>query len=139
MDSKLQKMRTRPRFCVRISKLACETTYVRESTLQISNKLLLAVYSLTIYLAKSMDVVGVLGVISSITGIISFILYFIDKKNTSGQQTPSRQGVSFDDWKIWMVITLLTTVVFVLMSIQKNTGIQGDNNDNNKIIISPQK
>jgi hypothetical protein len=87
-----------------------------------------------------MDIISLLGLISSVTGIISFVLYFVDKNNASAKQLSSYQGgISLQNWKFWMVITLLSVAVLTLVSVQRITGIQGDNNDGNQINISPGK
>jgi uncharacterized membrane protein HdeD (DUF308 family) len=87
-----------------------------------------------------MDIIAILGLISSITGIISFILYFVDKrKQTSGTSSPLRtQSQLLSDWRVWLVFTMFTVAALTLkISVQQITGIEGNNNDSNKVIISP--
>ena len=87
-----------------------------------------------------MDVITLLGLISSITGIISFILYFADKRKQPNSKSNPRQsqGLSFSDWRVWLVFTVLTTAALTLkISVQQTTGIEGNNNNGNKVIMSP--
>ena len=93
-----------------------------------------------VYPSQKMDIIALLGLISSITGIIGFILYFVDKrKQTSGaSSTLQSQGLSLADWRVWLVFTVLTIAALTLkISIQQTTGIEGNNNNDNKVIISP--
>lgn len=82
-----------------------------------------------------MNIINLLGVVSSITGIISFILYFVDKQNPS-----QKQGNPASDWRIWVGATMvLTALLVVKISNSEITGIKGNNNDNNEVIISPKQ
>jgi Na+/H+ antiporter NhaC len=87
-----------------------------------------------------MDIITLLGLISSVTGIISFILYFVDKQQKMSKKTGTQQsqGLSFSDWRIWLVFTLIAVAILSFkISVQQITGIEGNNNDNNEINISP--
>jgi len=83
-----------------------------------------------------MDLVALIGLISSVTGIISFILYFVDKRSPSkNSQNLKRGSVSVQNWKLWAVVTILSVCVLVFTASQRTTGIDGNNNDNNNIFI----
>jgi hypothetical protein len=85
-----------------------------------------------------MDLVSLIGLISSVTGIISFVLYFVDKSNASkSSATPKKGGVSVQDWKLWAVVTALSICILIFASAQSITGIEGSSNDNNNIFIVP--
>ncbi len=79
-----------------------------------------------------MDIVTVLGVISSITSIISFILYFLDKKNPQ-----PNTGSVIQNWKIWVSATLILVIIIIALgSGEETTGIKGNDNDGNEILIN---
>lgn len=83
-----------------------------------------------------MDLVGLVGLISSVTGIISFILYFIDKGNPSKiAPNQKRSSLSIQDWRLWAVVTTISVCVLIFASANNVTGIDGNDNDNNNIFI----
>jgi hypothetical protein len=87
-----------------------------------------------------MDIVSLLGLISSVTGIVSFILYFTDKNNSTTPKVRNSIGAkSLQNWKFWLIISFLFIFTFSLASSRQFSGIQGNNNDANQIIIFPER
>jgi hypothetical protein len=83
-----------------------------------------------------MDIVALLGLTSSITGIISFILYFVDKQKAKTAQVNSAPQKVQAKWKMWTVFALISVLLAMSrLTITNVTGIKGDNNKDNQIHI----
>jgi hypothetical protein len=60
--------------------------------------------------------------------------YYSQRRGSFSQELT----IFWDNWKVWLVLTvILSTILMFKISIQKIDGIEGNNNDNNKVIISP--
>ncbi len=63
-----------------------------------------------------------------------FMSYYSQRRGSFSQELT----IFWDNWKVWLVLTvILSTILMFKISIQKIDGIEGNNNDNNKVIISP--
>lgn len=83
-----------------------------------------------------MDIVTLLGLASSITGIISFVLYFVDKRKSQTTQASSTHSKVQIKWQMWMIFALISFLFLISrLTITNVIGIQGDQNKDNQIHI----
>lgn len=82
-----------------------------------------------------MDFITIISLISSILTIISFILYFLDKKKKKNRK------LFFKKSEIWLFLSITFLIVFFIFGTKfiNIQGINGGNNTNNKVDIKFQE